>query len=263
MYLSDYHTHTRLSMDGQVPLSVMAERAAQAGMRELCVTDHFDLLDADANRVYDYDWPAAVRQFEETVPQFAGRLKLKLGLEFGMGHIDPPVSERVLAQPGLDFVIGSVHNLSPERGGADLFYLDYSTPEACHDALDDYFTSMEKLVATDYYDVLGHVIYPLRYMNGLADIHPYLDRVSEILRTVISKGRGMEVNTYRGRTVRDWVPVLERYRDLGGELVTTGSDAHDPAHAGAGIAEACALLRELGFRYVTVYEGRRPRQMAL
>lgn len=258
MYYVDYHTHSILSMDGRVPLAVMAEHALEAGIRELCLTDHFDLLDENARRKYDYDWPAALKQFHETLPRFEGRLKLKLGLEYGMGHIDPPVSDKVLAQPELDFVIGSIHNLSPQQGGTDLFFMDFSTPQACDRVLDDYFTSMEELVQTDYYDSLGHIIYPLRYMNGLVTIHPYLDRVSEMLRTVIARGKGIEVNTYRGRTVADWRPVLERYKALGGELLTVGSDAHDPLHAGLGIPQTYDLLRELGFRAVCAYEKRKP-----
>lgn len=263
MYLTDYHTHSILSMDGKVPLAVMAEHAAAAGIEELCVTDHCDLLDAQANRVYGYDWPAAVEQFRRTAPRFEGRLKLKLGLEFGMGHLDPPVSEQILAQPDLDFVIGSIHNLSPERGGTDLFYMDMSTPASCAAVLDDYFDSMERLAPTAYYDILGHIIYPLRYMNGLVTIHPWLDRATEIMRTVVNSGRGIEVNTYRGRTISDWAPILERYKAVGGELVTVGSDAHDPAHAGAGIAAACELLKSMGFRYTAVYERRQPRLLPL
>lgn len=258
MYYTDYHCHSILSMDGRVPLSVLAEHMLQAGIREMCLTDHCDVLDENGRPISGYDWPAAIAQYDETVPQFEGRLKLRLGLEYGMGHLDPALSEQILSQPRLDFVIGSVHNLSPERGGIDLFFADLSTPRSCAAALDDYFTSMEKLAATPYFDILGHIIYPLRYMKGMARIDPYLDRVTEILRTVIASGRGIELNTYRGRTVAEWEPVLRRYKELGGELITVGSDAHDPACAGGGVPAAYDLLRSLGFRAVCTYERRKP-----
>lgn len=263
MYLTDYHCHSILSFDGKVPLSVLAEHALAAGLSEICLTDHCDLLDADAKRCYSFDWPAALEQYRQAAPRFADRLAIKLGLEFGMGHIDPPVSDAILDLPELDFVIGSVHNLSPERGGADLFYVDYSTREACAEALDDYFSSLEQLAKTDYYDVIGHIIYPFRYMNGLAVVEPYLDRITELLRTVVARGKGIEVNTYRGKTVADWLPVLERYKAVGGELVTVGSDAHDPAHLGGGIAEAYALLERTGFRHVAVYDKRKPNMITI
>lgn len=263
MYLTDYHCHSILSPDGQVPLAVMAEHAAAAGIAEVCITDHFDLLTQDGERVYDYDWVPALDQYRETAPQFEGRVKLRLGLEFGSGHIDPATAGKILSRPELDFVIGSLHNYSPERGGKDFFFLDYAGPEDCRRALDDYFDSMERLVPSEHYDVLGHIIYPLRYMKGLVTIDPWLDRIHEILRAAVSAGKGIEVNTYRGKTVADWTPVLERYRDVGGEIVTVGSDAHDPAYAGAGVREAYELLKSLGFRYVTVFEKRRPVMVTL
>ena len=86
----------------------------------------------------------------------------------------------------------------------------------------------------------------------------YLDRIRDILEAAVSRGRGMEVNTYRGRTVAEWRPILELFRDCGGEIVTVGSDAHTPADVGKGVREACALLKELGFSYAATYDKRKP-----
>jgi len=258
MYLADYHCHSNLSFDGKAPLPVLARHMAAAGVQEMCLTDHCDLLDPDARRVYDYDWPTAIARFDAAAEQFSGQLTMKLGLEFGMGHIDPPASEKILSHPRIDFVIGSIHNLSPEQGGADLFFEDMSTPESCARLLDDYFTSMEHLVRTDYYDVLGHINYPLRYMHDLVTIDPYLDRITEILRIAISKGKGIECNTNRGTVIQSWTPSLNRYRDLGGEIITTGSDTHDPTTAGAGLSQACALLKSLGFRATCTFDRHNP-----
>lgn len=258
MYLTDYHCHSLLSPDGYAPLADMAQAAADAGLSELCITDHCDLLTGRGAPVGSYDWAPAVKQFQETAPQFAGTLKLKLGMEFGSGHLDPAAAQAILAQPALDFVIGSVHNMSPETGGLDFYYLDYQTPDDCRRALDDYFDSLDKLVKTDCYDVLGHIIYPLRYMHGLGSMDPYYDRIHALLRTAAQMGRGIEVNTYRGNTLEEWRPVLERWRDVGGELVTVGSDAHRPEHVGLGVGEAYELLRDVGFRYVAVYDRRKP-----
>ena len=263
MYLTDYHTHSYLSPDGYVPLAEMAQAAVDAGLSELCITDHCDLLTGHGQPVDSYPWAPAVRQFRETAPQFEGRLKLKLGIEFGSGHLDPAAAQAILSQPELDFVIGSVHNMSPDTGGLDFYYMEYSSRSDCDAALDNYFDSMDKLARTDFYDVLGHIIYPLRYMHGLGSMDPYYDRIYQLLATAARMGRGIEVNTYRGGTVAEWRPVLERWREVGGELVTVGSDAHRPEHVGLGVREACGLLRDEGFRYVTVYEKRKPRQIPL
>lgn len=264
MFLTDLHTHTHLSQDGHVPLSEMAQAAVNAGLSHLTVTDHFDMLNEDGHRVLTYNWTAGLAQFKEMVPLFRGKLDLRLGIELGSAHISPNHARTVIAGAGegLDMVIGSLHNFREEHGGGEYFFADFHELSACHAAVDDYLTSMEELVALpDCYDVLGHIIYPLRYMHRDGHDIDLLalcrDRLAEILRKVITTGRSIEVNTCRGNTVEDWRGILKLYRDLGGTLVTTGSDAHYPKDVGKGLKEACALLQECGFRHLTVYDRRR------
>ena len=126
---------------------------------------------------------------------------------------------------------------------------------------------MLALTRLDCYDALGHIIYPLRYMNGRAGWHITLDRygdhLDQLLRAVIQNGKAIEVNTHGGREVEDWRPILRHYHQLGGELVTTGSDAHSPGNVGRGISQAVALLRETGFHRFAVYRKRRPEWIKL
>lgn len=258
MYCSDYHTHSKLSPDSDTPLEQQAQAAVEAGLDELCITDHCDLLSLQGEPVDSYDWPPAVAQYREVVPQFAPRLTLKLGLELGMAHLNPAASQAIVSRPELDFVLGSVHNLCPAKGGTDFYYVPYPDPAACYTALDDYFTSMALLAGTPYYDVLAHIIYPLRYMDVPVSLERYYDRIRSILRTVTESGRGMEVNTWRGRTVAEWKPILALYKDCGGEILTVGSDAHVPGGVGKGIREAQALLADCGFRYVCTYDKHKP-----
>lgn len=259
MYLIDYHTHSHLSPDADHPLEEMAQAAVDAGLSELCVTDHYDTLTLDGKRSGPYDWTPAADQFRKVREAFRGKLTLRLGIEFGSGHLDGSALQNPPAE--LDFVIGSIHNLSEAKTGIDFYCGPYDCPETCHEVLDDYFTSMAALAPLPLYDVLGHIIYPLRYMvrdGQNISLDPYMDRIGAILRSAIQSGRGIEVNTYNGRTLGEWTPVLDLYKAMGGEIVTTGSDAHCPENVAKGIREATALLRDRGFRYLTSYEGRTP-----
>ena len=258
MYCSDYHTHSRLSPDSDTPLEQMAQAAVDAGLDELCITDHCDLLDIHGTPSDHYDWPPAVAQYREVVPRFSLRLTLKLGLELGMAHLNPAASQAIVSRPEVDFVLGSCHNLCPEKGGTDFYYVPYPDSAACYAALDDYFTSMAILAGTPYYDVLAHIIYPLRYMDVPVSLEGYYDRIRSILRTAVENGRGMEVNTYRGRTVAEWKPILALYKECGGEILTVGSDAHVPGGVGKGIREALDLMAHCGFRYVCTYDKHKP-----
>ena len=260
MYLMDYHTHTKISSDSTAALEDMARAAADAGLSQLCVTDHCDLLDVEGKPNDSFRWAPALAQFAHAAPRFLSRgLELKLGLELGVPHIDPAAAARLLELPELDFVLGSVHNLTPAKGGIDFYFVEYPDEAACLAALEDYFSSLAVLAATDLYDVLAHIIYPLRYMKRpLSLLDRYQDAMRAILRTAAEKGRGMEVNTYRGRTLEDWRPILAMFRACGGEIVTVGSDAHVPTGVGKGIPEAYELIREAGFSYVAGYHRRKP-----
>lgn len=268
MYLIDYHTHTRLSPDSEAPLAEMAQAAVRAGLSELCVTDHYDLLELDGTpAAAPCDWAPAVEQLREAQDAFRGRLTLRLGLELGSAPFFPDKAQAAVDRPEVDFVIGSLHNLTPEAGGGDFYFVDYQTPETCYACLDNYFGSMLRLAPMSCCDALGHIIYPLRYMNLRAgqnvSLDRYRDQLREILRLAVHNGRSIEVNTYNGRTVDDWRPVLALYREVGGQLVTVGSDAHSPENVAKGVREAYELLADTGFRYVTVYEKRVPRPVKL
>ncbi|MDD5938823.1 MAG: histidinol-phosphatase HisJ family protein [Clostridiales bacterium] len=262
MYLTDYHLHTLCSPDGSAPLADMAAAAMSAGMDEICVTDHCDLLDLDGKPDGAFQWGPIEEQLRLARPQFQGRLPIRMGLELGEAWADPELARRIIRHPELDFVIGSAHNLSAEAGGKDFYFVQYDSEETCYAALDDYFRSLEILTGLNCYDVLGHIIYPLRYMNlrdgNHVTLERYFPRIEKIFRAVVSQDKAIEVNTCRGQTVEDWRDTLALYRDCGGKLVTLGSDAHQPADVGAGIAQAGSLIREYGLQQA-VYERHQPK----
>lgn len=259
--IADCHTHSRVSPDSNAPMVEMARQALAYGLDVMCLTDHCDLLSLEGERTLDYNWQAVLRERQTMLDAFGTRLDLPLGLEFGMAHLYPEAAEKILSQPGLDFVIGSCHNMDEKDGGRDFYLLSYDTLEDCYRALDNYFASMQKMAATPYYDVVGHVIYPLRYMNGPCEtpsLARYRDQIREILRLAIDSGRGIEINTWKGQTLAAWRPLLKDYKELGGEILTVGSDAHAPDLLGRGIREAYQLMQDCGFRYVAVYHQRKP-----
>lgn len=266
MFLGDVHTHSRCSPDGRFSMAEMARAAVKNGVSYLCLTDHCDLLDLNGVFCADYDWAPCRSDFEAAQAQLPQGLELHRGVELGEAYEDPAAARAILnAAPELDFVIGSVHNFHAMMGKQDFYNADYSDDAMCHAALDDYLSSMALLAALpDCYDTLAHILYPLRYMRqagrdvSLAQ-RDYPERLESILQTVAHQGKALEVNTWRGRTVAEWEPLLRQFKNLGGEYVTVGSDSHDLEHIGAGVAEAYELMRACGYRYTAVFEGRKPR----
>lgn len=261
MFFADCHTHSSCSPDGSIPMAEMARTAVQYGLSCLTLTDHCDLLSLEGAPTPTFDWAPLRAQRTEMLARYGTQLDLPYGLEFGCGHLDPAASDKILSEPGLDFVIGSVHNLSPAAGGKDFYFVPYESTEDCVRALDDYFASLLVLAAGPYYDVMGHIIYPLRYMTGdfdRPDLRRWRDEIHEILRLAAESGRGIEINTWKGQTLGEWLPILREFRSVGGEFVTVGSDAHATEPIGRGVRAAYQMMQDCGFRYAAVYHERKP-----
>lgn len=262
-YLADYHTHTYISGDSHSTLLENITQAHRIGLSELCMTEHWNLLNQKGERLpTHYDFAPVLQQWEELKNTWAGRIDVRIGIELGNSTVDTDAVEKCLTLPELDFVIGSLHSTSLSLGGVGIFtYAKSCTdPTLAQRVLEDYIQQMEELVQAGTFDVLGHIIYPLRYFP--AEFHlsldPWQDRLDGILRQVIESGKGMEFNTTQGSTIRAWIPLLTQYRALGGEIITLGSDAHRPACIGAGFDQAVELLQTLGYRWVCTYRQRTP-----
>lgn len=265
MFRGDLHTHSLCSPDGAVSMLDMAKAAREAGLSYLCITDHCDLLDLHGTFTPDFDWESVAREYDRALANLPDGLELGLGVELGEAYEDPAVARGILARaPRLDFVIGSAHNFRSMMNKQDFYNADYSDLSLCHAALEDYLDSLNTLAAlTDCYDTLAHILYPLRYMHKAGqDIslaqRDYPQRLEAILRQVAQAGKAVEVNTWRGRTIDAWAPILRQFKALGGEYVTVGSDAHRTPDVGKGVEPAYELLENCGYRYTAVYRDRKP-----
>lgn len=267
MYLSDYHTHSLCSFDGSAPLTDLAQVAVETGLTELCLTDHCDLLNTQGKPDLSFRWEPVEEQLAQARALYGDKLTIRTGVELGGAWEFPDFCRELVNHPGLDFVLGSVHNLSLADGGLDFYYVNYKSDEDCYHVLDRYFDCMERLSEMDCWDVLAHIIYPLRYMNQRdgqnASLERYEPQLRRIFRRVIDSGRGIEVNTCRGETIEDWRWTLELYKDCGGTILTLGSDAHLAPDVGKGLREVAALVRGLGFDSVARYIGRKPEMISL
>jgi len=266
--LFDSHTHSENSPDGNHSVMCMCERAVELGLSGLSITDHME-----ANEYEEFGYRARVQQsifdIQKAQSLLGDRVLISCGLELGQALQNPAAAKEVLGLCDYDFVIGSLHALA---GMKDFYYLDYNDPKiVIRDLVNDYYSQCIDLARWGHFDVLGHLTYPIRYIWGRAripvDLGLYSDAIDELMRTLISNGRGIEVNTSGlrqglGTTLPD-LPLVRRYRQLGGEIITIGSDAHCAEDLGTGIEYAMDLLKEAGFRHFTFYKERQPRMLDL
>lgn len=264
MYLADYHTHTRVSQDARHSMKEMAEAALAAGLQEICFTDHMEPVEWESTRLRaSYPWEQLASDFREAREALGDRIRLRLGIELGDAVWGLENTERLLAQaPPLDFIIGSVHMLSPAYGGRDLYYFDPPDEAAALEGIRDYLGQVRKMVDWGGFSVLGHLTLPLRYLNENRGFHltfdPFEEEMEAIFRTLIGKGLGIELNTNRGNTPLPDGKWLKLYRSLGGEIITLGTDAHRRQDVGCALRENQALLRACGFTRFCTFTDMQP-----
>ena len=261
----NFHLHSRCSFDADYPLTDMCAAAVQNGIGALCLTDHCDLLDEFGKIGDSFSWAEEEKELSPARAAFPD-LKIYKGSELGAALVRPERAEELLKEKDIDFVLGSMHNAHLRE---DFYHIHPKTKEECAPLLEAYLLDLLALSRTDYFDSLAHLTYPLRYLAVRAgldlDLRPWDDLVDEILKTLVEKGKALELNTsgFRncGGTPLPPEYILRRYRERGGELITIGTDAHEPGHMADGLDRGYALLASCGFRYVTIYEKRKPRQI--
>ena len=268
----DYHVHTAYSGDSDYPMEDVIKDAVRLGMDEICFTDHVDYgakVDRDSGERIRYcqgqpmvnvDYPAYAEEISRLRARYDGQITIRMGMEFGMQVHTIPKFEALYAGYPFDFIILSVHQVEDKGFWSQEFQQGRTQKEYN----ERYYGELLALVKRyQNYSVLGHLdlivrydkmgIYPFRYVRHY---------VEEILQEVIKNGKGIEVNTSSHRYgLTDATPsaeILKMYHDMGGQIVTLGSDSHAPAHLGTYMAEAKELLKSIGFESFCTYERMQP-----
>lgn len=261
----DMHVHSHNSHDSKAPIKNTAETAVQRGVSIFAVTDH-----SDTQYYFSGEIPqrieASVREVRETAPQFAGKVAILTGVEIGEMVWDEFHADELLHAHDYDVVIGSVHAVRYKEWSDPYSLQDLTTIPAkeLRGFMDKYFDEVLETLQKLPCDIMAHLTCPLRYINGKYklnfDIKPYEGKIETILNYIIQHGISMEVNTSgMGGENGYYMPdewIIEKYRDMGGYLVTIGSDAHVSENIGKAFEDATALLKKLGFRHYFYYKDR-------
>lgn len=264
--IGDYHIHTCFSCDSEAEMTEVCEVAIAQGMQEIAFTDHLDFGPDDPS---EYFRPA---EYVETIQRcrdcYRDRLIIRTGVEIGEPHIFTQQAQTVLAAGEFDFVIGSVHYaVSSDGSGLQCAWKASFFEQPLHIAYESYFRQVVRLAAEGDFDVLGHLDLIKRDAHKFGKPYdgpePYADMIRTVLRTLVERGKGIEINTsslYKGPGMSEPCPSLEIlrwYREMGGEILTFGSDAHSADKVGAHFDVAYAMAQNVGFKRLATFEQRR------
>lgn len=270
----DYHVHSEFSDDSTELMEHVIEHAINIGVKELCFTDHVDYgvkydhtelqtMTPDqrckVGKQLNVDYPRYFEKIAMLKAQYARKIILKQGLEFGVQTHTINRFDTLFNQYRLDFVILSCHQVNNLEFWNGEFQKG-KTPDEYNARY--YQEILACATQFDHYSVLGHLDMIQRYNTSLHPFSKSKEIIAEILKTVISKGKGIEVNTSSFRYgLADLMParqILSLYHDLGGEIITVGSDAHRATDVGKDINTVIDVLKGLKYRYICSFEQMKP-----
>ena len=276
---ADYHIHTEFSDDSEYPIEEVVKDSVLLGLDEICFTDHVDYgikRDPDDPRGIEYrrggkGEPEFIplvntdnRRYAEKISclreKYKDKISIKLGMEFGIQISTIPQFETLFSKYPFDFIILSVHQVDNK----EFWTQEFQEGKTQKEYNERYYEEILGVIRKYHdYSVLGHLDLIKRYDK--AGIYPFEKTkpvITEILKTAIADGKGIEINTSSHRYgLDDLTPsteILKLYRKLGGRIITIGSDSHKKEHLGAYIDETKKILKELGFTEFCTFEKMNP-----
>lgn len=267
MVLSDMHTHSVHSFDAKDTVDEMCRAAIERGLYALAVTDHCEAplicFGADCEfGCFDELIPQSYAAACEAREKYAGKLRVIRGMELGEPLHDPEQTARALSYGDFDFILASVHNL---KNMQDFYYMNYSGVDVDR-LLGKYFEELVKTAAFPHFDSLSHLTYPLRYIvertGKMPDLSLHRDKTDKIFNILIKNKKALEINVSGlfkaiGSTLPDET-LVRRFRELGGEYITIGTDAHSAEMVGKGIEQGIEVAKKAGFKKYAIYEKHKP-----
>ncbi|MDR3263159.1 MAG: histidinol-phosphatase HisJ family protein [Clostridiales bacterium] len=257
----DSHTHSEHSADSVMPLDDLISTAVRLGLSYLAVTDHMDrdfLFCKNAKSVRQLDLPAYAAAIDKAKKVYGGKIKLAFGIECGYSKASEIMCRDELKDYDFDVIINSVHSVNDE----DIYIESYYKNKTKDEILLPYIRAIDESLDIEMpYDIVGHIGYIARKAPYPFEYADYDGLFDKIFKKIIQKGKCLEINSHVKFAKADFFPgisLIKRYRELGGELITFSSDAHQTFR----VAEKYPLIAEtakaLGFKYFAAYLSHKP-----
>ena len=267
---ADFHMHADFSGDSSAPMEQMIRQSISLGLSHICMTEHYDpdyVYLPGEEGMFELNTDSYLYELIKLRKKYENEISVGFGVELGL----QPHLKRQLAvyskSHDFDFIIGSSHICNRKDPYYPAFFEGRSEDEAHH----EYFVSiLECLKSLPYFDVYGHLDYVVRYgptKNACYTYAKHADVFDQILTHLIENGKGIELNTGGFRNdlgqPNPCIDILQRYHELGGEIITVGSDAHAPKDIASDFDRACDILKACGFRYYCIFQSRMPEYFKL
>jgi len=270
--IPDFHLHSSFSDDSDADMKDIMNQAISLGMKEICITDHYDMdfpyLEEAPDMHFDLPTDEYYAYMSKIKEEYKDKIDLKIGIELGfMPSTIEKLNNFTTSHKEFDFYIGSLHIIDNMDPYYPRYFMDKDETTAYYHYFD---TILQVAKGFKGYNILGHLDYILRYGPTKADnfnFNDYKDVFYELFKMIIPEGKGIEVNTggiYKGLGfAHPKLEILRMYKELGGEIITLGSDAHTPNYIGHGFNDVRELLITEGFKYYCTFANQKAKFYSL
>lgn len=281
---ADYHIHTEFSDDSRELMENQIERAIALGLDEICFTDHVDYgikkdwsegnilyrnVDGisssaeNAEPMANVDYPAYFEKIDAMRKKYGDTIRIRKGLEFGIQTITIDQYNALYEtwKDQLDFTLLSMHQVD----NLEFWTHDFMKGRTQKEYNEKYYQEILNVQKQfRHYSVLAHLDLLVRYDPlGIYPFENVKDMVAEILKQAIRDNKGIELNTsswhYGLADTQPSRAILKLYKDLGGKIITIGSDAHSTKYLADHLDDARAILKdEIGFTQFCTFDHMTP-----
>lgn len=262
---ADFHLHSNFSGDSEAPMEEMIKKAISIGLTHMCITEHYDpdfVYPSGEEGMFELNTDSYLYELLKMRNIYGDKINIGFGVELGL----QPHLKRELAvyakSKEFDFIIGSAHLCNRKDPYYPAFFEGRNEDEAHREYFEFIYECIRKC---PYFDVFGHVDYVVRYGPTKGDNYTYAkhsDIFDKILEFLIENEKGIELNTGGFRSglnqPNPCSDIIKRYKELGGEIITVGSDAHNPNDIASDFNKASEILKACGFKYYNVFQNRMP-----
>ena len=264
MTFVDTHTHSTFSRDSICSVAQSAQAAIAAKLCGISITDHLDIGSPKGSVGDCLDIDSQQSAIQTCIDQYGAQVNIYAGIEIGLQLHCLDEIKKVVSAHNFDIIIGSIHLVNQIDPYVGAFYVGKSLKESYREYL-EYYIDCVRMFGD--FDVLGHYDYISRYSpykEKTLYYRDFKDQFDTLLQIAVANGKALELNT-RSFLPRNGQPppqfdpdVFKRFRELGGEMVTLGSDAHDTERLGEHFGYYAAKLKQCGFRYLAHFKARKP-----
>lgn len=269
--LYDNHNHSQFSFDGgRTSVGKTVNSAIGKGLAGVCFTDHCDFFVPPMKAQHEeyvpevFDVEARNAEIDKVNAKCPQDFHVFKGIEIGVQKSERDKIAAHLEKYSFDEIIASVHYLDD----TDPFWGGYYEGKTWRYAYGHYLETLydEMVWLGDRFDIMGHYDYVTRYApypECSILYKDFPDILDSMLRYLAENGKALEINTktyqdFKGRTPVLDKNILMRYRELGGEIISLGSDSHDADRVGFNFELTAALVSRCGFRYLAHFDKRKP-----